>query len=268
MILFYHFLYRYITLLTNVLEWQRKQEYTSDRKCAPNPQINNNNFTIANNNTVESIKTEFAGNAMLNHSKSNRILCAMNRSSDITKSLPAKRNQINHRLLMIAPQREQLTNVDNCRIVKTEIVSSNETTNPVASVIDHKKSLTKTLSSTLNSSNSDCINRSTTKLCRADLLSIKVEPNMLASSEASRFFINSTACFDKLSSGCCDGKTTEDRNGSEFKFSTGNRKANKFFIDKLQSKTATKAPKSVLSIGKRKTNSDRDCLLSDRKKMK
>lgn len=172
---------------------------------------------------------------------------------------------------MIAPRREQLPikPIDFCRIVKTEILSADDAsaTNTVRSVIDHKKQLVSSLSNPiLNTNSSDCINNSSLNPCRADLLSIKVEPNMIASSEANRFFINNSVCFDKLASGRCDKNLSELRNGGESQFLSGNGKSNKFFIEKSRNRTIAKAPKNIFSNGKRKASSDKDSLLSEKKK--
>lgn len=223
---------KYIRLLTNILDWQKKQEHqnrvTSER----------------NNNTIDSAQCEPI-------EKSGNKDSANNLSKSANLMLKSNLNDGNaQRLLMIAPN---FTNCDATSINANDLCSSNKIDAPTN---DPNQKLKANVDNFVNMNSSETINNQLMCNFRSgNLLSVKVE-NTLANSSV--LLHNET------------NKVFENGRNNGLLVNNGeqmvNRNINRYFDDKSRNGISSKSTKNRSTYNKRKSFNGRDTSTAEKKR--
>lgn len=222
---------KYIRLLTNILDWQKKQEQ-QQQKCHER-----------NNNVIEAVKFEHAVNKEAIKNGVNTV--------------PKSNDGNAQRLLMIAP------NYLNCGDTNATINSSEMCTSAKAEANDVNRRLKISAENYTNSSDS-MVNPILCNFRSGNLLSVKVENassilmQQQQQHDASKPFENGRNTFAKVSGSCMMANSVENTNQ--------NANVSRFFDDKSRNNVIVKPPKSRNACTKRKNINGRDLPTPEKKK--
>lgn len=229
---------KYIRLLTNILEWQKKQEQLSQTSIE------------RNNNSIDSVEKSVNKEVTNNHQKNTSVMLKSNDGNA-------------QNLLMIAPN---YLNCDTTTLSSNELCSTNKAKN---SNNDINRKLKVNPDNFININQSDQMNNQQI-LCNfrnGNHLSVKVEnanlinSTMLMQHDANKSFENGRNTFGKVPGNCINnGMLT---NGSDH--INRNNNINRFFDEKSRNNSTGKSTKNRSVCNKRKQNC-RDISTTEKKR--
>lgn len=258
---------KYITLLTNVIEWQKKQQQAVENsvECIGNDGDSASIEIGRTHNKSNSIKLEFIEKRAngLNHEKHNQV---NGLSSDKNVS------QSSHRLLMIAPNAHCDSLLAKQRTIKAEVTNGDEISlaNSMDTVehnaVNNGNNLVSLKVNNNNVNNNFASMQQRFFRNNNNLLSIKVE-NMNGNlvtvhhivDDQKQFLSNLT--FGKVS-GAYSGNYAAD---DALRSTTVAVNGNKFFEEKTRARAVAKISKNAINAnGKRKLTNSKDYVMAEK----
>lgn len=233
---------KYIRLLTNILEWQKKQEHQNHIS------IERNNNTIEKGEQTEKPVAKESTN---NHQKNSNAMHKSNTNDGNAQ-----------RLLMIAPN---YINCESSSISTNELCSANKADSS-SSEANRKLKVNVEHFSNINASET-----TSPMMCNfrsGNILSVKVESTMgnssiLMQNETNKPFEGGRNNYAKVPSACLNNAMISSNGEQSINRNTS---ANRFFEDKSRNNIVVKSPKSRSACGKRKSINGRDIPATEKKR--
>lgn len=237
---------KYIRLLTNILDWQKKQEHQN----RSNVERNNNNI-IDSEQYESNEKPPNKDTIIKSHQKNPSVMPKSNVNESTAQ-----------RLLMIAPN---YTNGEPSSIIANEFGASNK-------IEDANQKIKVNVDNFPNINPTEPLNGQLMCNFRSgNLLSVKVESIMGNSSmlmpphDVNKAFENGRHSFPKVAVGVNNGIVTPGNNGGDQNVNR-NVGIGRFFDDKSRNALAPKTPKNRTTTNKRKSNNGRDIPTAEKKR--
>lgn len=223
---------KYIRLLTNILDWQKKQEQQQMQE--------------RNNNVIKSI--DFEHTEKSSNKESNKNVNTLHKSNDGNAQ----------RLLMIAPN---YLNCEATSMNSTELCASGKTE------VNDINSRLKINAENFTNSSDTMNNQIMCNVRSGNLLSVKVEnaPSMLMQQhDANKPFENGRNAFAKVTGTCINSGMLLANKSVENANQNGN--VSRFFNDKSRSNVVVNPAKNRNACNKRKFRNGRDMTTTEKKK--